>query len=165
MNPEETSRKKVFENTIYYLENYLNPDINWDRNVTPKQRINQIRYADVNWKTVYVHIKAMDYYEFLKTPYWKAISAHAKYKAGYRCQLCNNSYYLVTHHRNYAIHGREHDYMNELIVLCRICHNKFHEQIPKFKRETRESSEPQMGIALMLLSAFFIFYMFLLFVS
>ena len=89
---EEAHRKTVLENTCYYLENYLNPDRNWDRKLTPKERINQIRYSNVNWKTISKHIKGMDYQNFIKTSYWKAISAHTKYKAGYRCQVCNNPY-------------------------------------------------------------------------
>ena len=130
-NPEEFHRKRISENTLYYLENHLNPNKMWDKEITPKQRINQIRYADVNWGTVSTHIRGMDYQNFLKTPYWKAIAAHTKYKAGYRCQLCNSSRDLVTHHRNYGIHGFEHARMEELIVICDDCHSKFHNRISK----------------------------------
>ena len=37
-SPEETHRKKILENTSYYLNNYLNPDKKWDNLITPKQR-------------------------------------------------------------------------------------------------------------------------------
>ena len=130
-NFEETKRKRILGNTCDYLENYLNPERNWDKEITPKQRIDRIRYANVNWKIVSEHIKGMDYGNFLRTPYWKAIAAHAKYRAGFRCQLCNSANNLVTHHRNYGIHGFEHAYMQELIVLCDSCHNKFHNRIPE----------------------------------
>ena len=79
----------------------------------------------------------MEYQEFLKTPYWKAIAAHSKYKAGYRCQVCNSIYDLATHHRNYAIYGFEHAHMHELIVLCDDCHSKFHGQISKSKLKAK----------------------------
>lgn len=144
-------QKRVLENTSYYLENYLNPDRRWDKEILPQQRINKIRYADVNWKTVSDHIKSMDYQNFLKTPYWKAIADHTKYKAGYRCQLCNSPYGLVTHHRNYDIHGREHDHIQELIVLCDDCHSKFHDKIPK------SESKPRVLVILILLSIFLLF--------
>jgi len=134
-NLDESDRKRVLENTIYYLDNHLHPDKKWDREIPPKQRINQIRYANVNWKTVSDHIRGMGYQNFLKTPYWKAITAHTKFKAGYRCQLCNSSGNLVTHHRHYGIHGFEHAYMHELIALCNCCHNKFH----NVKEETQFS--------------------------
>ncbi len=122
----ETRRVKFLENTSYYIENYLKPSRKWNKEISGKQRIDLVRYADVNWAAISDHIKGMDYQDFLATPYWKAIAAHTRYKAGYRCQLCNNGSNLVTHHRNYGIHGREHVQMNELIVLCNNCHQKFH---------------------------------------
>lgn len=129
----ENNQKQVLDNTIFYLEHYLKPDRKWGRNTTPKQRIDLIRYADVNWQTVSCHIRSMPYYDFLNTPYWKAIADHTKYKAGYRCQLCNSNHKLATHHRNYRIHGFEHANMQELIVICESCHNKFHDRLPKAK--------------------------------
>jgi 5-methylcytosine-specific restriction endonuclease McrA len=135
--PEKTNQEKVLQNTSYYLENHLNPNKNWDRWVSPKERINQIRYSNVNWKTVSDHIRGMEYQDFLRTPYWKAIAAHSKFKAGYRCQVCNSSYDLATHHRNYAIHGFEHANVHELVVLCDDCHSKFHGQIPKSKLKAK----------------------------
>ena len=89
----------------------------------------------------------MGYYDFLKTPYWKAIAAHTKYKAGYRCQICNSADHLVTHHRDYSIHGLEHAHIHELTVLCDDCHNKFHNQFPKWKLK--------MIVILAVLSIFF----------
>lgn len=131
-----SAQQKVSENTSYYLENYLNPKGQWNKKIFPKERIAKIRHADVDWQTISDHIKAMDYKDFLKTPYWKAIAAHTKYKVGYRCQLCNSTHRLITHHRSYNIHGREHANMQELIVLCNTCHNIFHDRISKNKPES-----------------------------
>jgi hypothetical protein len=73
------------------------------------------------------YIKNMNYYDFLKTPYWKIVSKKAKEFCGYRCMLCNSSNNLHTHHRTYEHHGEEHRYIKEdLIVLCKECHSKFH---------------------------------------
>ncbi len=135
-NLEESNQKIVLENTFYYIENYLSSDREWHKEIAQKQRIDKIRYPSVNWEAISDHIKSMDYQDFLKTPYWKAIAAHTKYKAGYRCQLCNSADNLATHHRNYDIHGREHAHMQELIVLCNDCHSKFHD----IEEETAESS-------------------------
>lgn len=164
--PEDINRKRVSENTLCYLEKYLHPDRMWDREITPKERINQIRYANVNWETVSEHIRGMDYQHFLKTPYWKAITAHIKFKAGYRCQLCNSSGNLITHHRHYGIHGSEHAHMYELIALCDRCHNKFHDTKQTqslqfyYDKETDRFPELKTGIIVILLFAVFIYIFF-----
>lgn len=125
---EERSLKQAqfLENTLCYIKNYLDPKRKWSKEVSGRQRIDLVRYADVNWTTISDHIKGMVYRDFLATPYWKAIAAHIKYRAGYRCQLCNNANNLMAHHRNYGIHGREHAHTHELIALCNNCHDKFH---------------------------------------
>lgn len=149
------AQQKVLENTIYYLENYLNPKGRWSKNIFPKERINRIRYAEVDWKTVSDYIKAMDYKDFLKTPYWKAISDHAKYQVRYRCQICNSTHRLVTHHRNYAIHGQEHAYLQELLVICNECHTIFHNRILDGKSADGSAFA---GIVMVGLMIFFIYY-------
>jgi hypothetical protein len=61
----------------------------------------------------------MEYRDFLQTPYWKATAAHSKFRAGYRCQVCNSAYDLATHHRNYVIDVFEHANMHELVDTLR----------------------------------------------
>lgn len=68
----------------------------------------------------------MQYKDYLQTPYWKATSELAKRKAKYKCQLCNNNDKLNVHHRNYDNKGKEINNLNDLIVLCEKCHQKFH---------------------------------------
>lgn len=68
----------------------------------------------------------LSYTDFLKTPYWEAISYKKKQLAGFRCELCNNNGYLNVHHRTYKYHGYELYHMDDLIVLCNDCHKKFH---------------------------------------
>jgi len=130
----ENSQVNFQVDTFYYIKNCLNPNQEWNKNYPWKKRVDLIMNADVNWTAIEDHIKGMDYQDFLATPYWKAIAAHTKYKAGYRCQVCNSGAYLNTHHRNYDIHGREHDNINELIVLCNKCHQKFHGDERKIAR-------------------------------
>lgn len=68
----------------------------------------------------------LDYYEYINSPEWYAKSDAAKARAGYRCQVCNSTRQLNTHHRTYERLGRELD--TDLIVLCRDCHDLFHKQ-------------------------------------
>ena len=138
----QARRVRLQENTSYYIATYLNPNRKWNRIDSAKQRINLIRCADVDWVAISHHIKAMNYREFLATPYWKAVAAHTRYLAGYRCQLCNNNANLSTHHRDYRIHGREHACMNELIVLCYSCHQKFHSPQEKIVQSIPDTIEP-----------------------
>jgi 5-methylcytosine-specific restriction endonuclease McrA len=35
------------------------------------------------------------------------------------------------HHRTYEHHGEEHQYLDDLILLCHPCHSKFHGKLPE----------------------------------
>lgn len=128
---EETERteKQVQE----YIETYLNPNNKWNPNVPIKNRYYQIfNKFKLHGYTIVNYIKEMNYYDFLETPYWKAIAAYVKQKRGFKCQLCGSGLNLAVHHRTYENHGYEHCYnvMNtDLIVLCKNCHSKFHDII------------------------------------
>lgn len=135
-------KSKILKNTSYYIEHYLNPLQKWNPKTSPKRKVDLIRNADVDWSEISKFIKAMSYRDFLETPYWKAVAAHAKYKAGYRCLLCKNCTNLVAHHRNYNIHGMEHAHVDELIVLCNNCHQKFHDNSKPY-RATERAHPPE----------------------
>jgi 5-methylcytosine-specific restriction endonuclease McrA len=69
--------------------------------------------------------KTLSYADYLKTDWWMALRTKAYKKAGYRCQLCNNRNNIAVHHRTYERLGNED--LDDLIVLCKECHGKFHE--------------------------------------
>jgi hypothetical protein len=66
----------------------------------------------------------MPYDEYLATCEWHERRAAARQRAGERCQVCNSEGPLDVHHRTYERRGRERD--DDLIVLCRGCHELFH---------------------------------------
>lgn len=66
----------------------------------------------------------MPYRSYMLTEHWREISRAAKERAGNRCQLCNESKNLQTHHRTYERRGDE--LPEDLTVLCDNCHGKFH---------------------------------------
>lgn len=66
------------------------------------------------------------YHEYLKTPRWKVIADEVKKRAGWKCQVCNSSLDLHTHHRTYDHLGDELSHMDDLICLCSRCHRIFH---------------------------------------
>lgn len=70
----------------------------------------------------------MNYREYLQSEHWQWVREWAKKRALYRCQLCNVSgdeVVLDVHHRSYKRLWHEHPM--DLIVLCRDCHDLFHQ--------------------------------------
>jgi len=68
----------------------------------------------------------MQYSDYLKTDYWKAVSTAVKDRAGYKCQVCNSPHDLQAHHRTYEHRGNEMNHLGDLTCLCRRCHAIFH---------------------------------------
>lgn len=66
------------------------------------------------------------YAEYLKSEYWGAVSKEVKRKAGFRCQVCNSPHDLNAHHRTYENRGNEMQHLDDLVCLCRRCHETFH---------------------------------------
>lgn len=69
-------------------------------------------------------LRSMPYDEYLKTEHWQNVRATALMRADNRCQLCNSPHQLHVHHRTYENRGRETS--QDVIVLCKKCHAKFH---------------------------------------
>ena len=71
--------------------------------------------------------KQMSYSEYLQTNHWQKIRRQALKRAKYKCQLCSkHNTELHVHHKTYEHIGQEHNYQDDLIVLCKDCHAKFH---------------------------------------
>lgn len=73
--------------------------------------------------------KDMPYAEYLMTEHWRRVRDGAIARAENRCQLCYRHGPLNAHHRTYLRVGCELDM--DLVVLCRGCHEKFHDVLPK----------------------------------
>lgn len=70
-----------------------------------------------------------EYYAYLASSEWQQRREQALWRAGKCCQLCNSSNHLDVHHRTYERFMRE--IPEDLTVLCRSCHEKFHDRMPK----------------------------------
>lgn len=123
---QEQIKNRSEKSTENYIKNYLSPSRAWDYERKFWERWNCIIYPDVNFFTIEKYIKGMLYGDFLMTPYWKVISEKKKRQAEFKCQLCSSKQGLATHHRTYETHGREHENLQDLIVLCEDCHSNFH---------------------------------------
>lgn len=73
-------------------------------------------------------IQKMDYQDFLKTPYWKAIALYVKEKSGKKCSICGGDKKLHIHHKSYDNHGDELHHLDDLICVCQKCHKRLHEK-------------------------------------
>jgi hypothetical protein len=124
---EERKIKRINE-TKNYIDNYLNPGASFKKDIALYARWNSINYNhyEYNDSEIIQHIKSMDYKSFLQTPYWKTVSYKRKAQCDFKCQLCNSSKDLETHHPRYDIKGEELNNMKKLTVLCHACHEKHH---------------------------------------
>lgn len=66
-------------------------------------------------------LRHMHYEFFLKTRYWTAITKHLEARRRI-CETCGKRGMFEVHHRSYEHRGQEHEYLNELKLLCSTCH-------------------------------------------
>lgn len=129
--------KKKNEN---YVMLYLDPNRSFNKDVSSKIKIFTIMkkggFFSENFflddEYVQSAIKTMGYSDFLKTPYWDGVRNYKLKKSGYCCELCKKKGVLNVHHKNYENHGLEHLERiadKDLIVLCKDCHEKFHDKV------------------------------------
>lgn len=78
-------------------------------------------------------LRTMPYQAYLQTPEWQEKRDQALERSGHRCQLCNSDDSLNVHHRTYERRGNEE--LSDLTVLCRQCHNLFHDHVPTEEQE------------------------------
>lgn len=110
------------------IDDYLAPNRVWDNSIGVGNRMAILtELTRLNKEKIAEKIKLMSYKEFLTTPYWKAISVYMKIKQN-RCEICGSKFDLHTHHKTYEHHGYEILHLNDLEVLCGICHAKVHKE-------------------------------------
>lgn len=87
------------------------------------------------------------YQDYLQTSYWKNVSLAVKRRFGWKCGICNSPLDLCAHHRTYEHRGNELEHLDDLICLCKKCHQIFHaverEESQKVKKKlARSKPEP-----------------------
>lgn len=108
---------------------------------TPTERLEALR--DVFTREHERMLQALDYADFLRTPYWHIIR-RAILATRQRCATCGTTNRLDVHHVTYEHHGREHEHMSDLQLLCRHCHSDKH-NIPTVRDELRASDWRSAG--------------------
>jgi 5-methylcytosine-specific restriction endonuclease McrA len=84
--------------------------------------VDVIRIA-YDWRKLWEEHGHVDYYKYIRSPKWRRISREAKERAGWKCQVCNGTDRVQTHHRTYVNLG--HEKPEDLFVLCDECHELF----------------------------------------
>lgn len=130
---KEQEEERIYKENLetYYKNYWLNPEINLEKEIylKPWKARDEIKNI-INYlgrDVIKYYSNSLDYKDYLKTPYWKLVSSLSKRKANYKCQLCGSDYNLNVHHRSYKNRGIEIYNMEDLIVLCFDCHQKFHD--------------------------------------
>jgi hypothetical protein len=79
-------------------------------------------------------LRAMPYQQYLRTPEWRQTKAAALLRAGNACSLdVTHTEGLEVHHRTYERRGAE--LMTDLAVLCHSCHQLYHRENDRPRRE------------------------------
>jgi hypothetical protein len=79
-------------------------------------------------------LRRLQYRDYLCTSHWKRVRAWALDRARHACALCPETKRLQVHHRSYARLGCEQP--EDLVVLCRTCHERHHGMIDPLPRDT-----------------------------
>ena len=69
--------------------------------------------------------KAM-YKAWIKSDGWKYIAKRKIEKADYKCERCGSAMNLAVHHITYDHLCHENKHIDDLLVVCKTCHNELH---------------------------------------
>ena len=129
-NPEsaQEKEKKPRNRTTSFVRRFLSPCVPFDKEKV-ERFINQNVIKEprgVNFQDVEMKIKNMPYADFLNTTYWRGVSLFVKRRDGWKCSVCGSTDKIDVHHKTYESHGDELNHMEDLVCLCRKCHEKEH---------------------------------------
>jgi hypothetical protein len=116
----------VFSLVDWVARSFSPRDTDWLVAHITEDAINHNEMTGCSWfDDITRHIvRWMPYDRYLKTFHWMVTRDRALERAGKRCQVCNAGGLLDVHHRTYERRGAE--LPEDLIVLCRSCHETFH---------------------------------------
>jgi len=81
-------------------------------------------------------LQTMPYGEYLRTPEWQQARRAKLNQVGNQCRRCGGERNLHVHHLTYDHLG--HEWLDELAVLCRMCHQQTHwERDDQWRRHRR----------------------------
>jgi hypothetical protein len=119
--------KKKYQERLQNEVGTIRKIILGETKVSPSKRFQVL--CNTMTEQVSLTIKEMPYREFLESNYWKTVKNYKLQISNWTCDLCNAKPQLNVHHKTYDNHGEEHLHLEDLIVLCKPCHAKFHDKL------------------------------------
>ena len=109
----------------FFINVLLNKHYIWHK-VKKKKRYEIVfSYTEEEIKEYIKEMSFLNYNDFLLTPYWDVIKCYVKKK--YKtCQICGSKKHLHIHHKTYEHHFFEHFYIEDMMLVCKECHQKIH---------------------------------------
>jgi hypothetical protein len=80
-------------------------------------------------------LRTMPYAAYLWTREWRLTRRAKLEDVGHQCRMCRQRKDLHVHHLTYDHVG--HEWLDELVVLCRGCHQSVHDQRDEQRRRRR----------------------------
>jgi hypothetical protein len=88
----------------------------------------ELRSAHLAQKARNNQLSKMSLADYLRTYVWRVKRNCARIRSGNRCQICASTHRLDVHHRTYE--RLDNELLSDLVVLCRRCHQYFHDVLP-----------------------------------
>jgi len=105
----------------------------------------EIYTLDSKYASMFVkQLKSLPYREYLTTSYWKAIRRRMHRIYNGKCAHCEETQHLEVHHMCYNFLGEDHLHLDNLIVMCRAHHQRFHD-IDNMKKQVKEKKWGKVG--------------------
>lgn len=73
------------------------------------------------------------YKTYMNSDEWRKKARMLIEKAGYKCKLCGSAINICVHHITYDHLFQEESYPDDVVVVCKKCHEKLHESDLKNK--------------------------------
>ena len=80
-------------------------------------------------------IKNASYINFLKSKYWRQTRGYVLKRDEYKCLICGRKSRLEVHHITYKNHFNEHNHLEDLHTICRVCHREYHRTVFDFSKD------------------------------
>jgi len=90
--------------------------------------------------------KAPQYSKYMTSPEWNEKRQEACEILGTKCELCYSDEKVYVHHNNYECLGNEMP-IEDLAVLCRKCHQRFHKSTKAGEMKRERGKIPWIGDA------------------